>query len=517
MPSRNLIAAAVAGAAVLSACSSSASSPSSAPVVTPSVSSSATAGLTPGASASATSGPTTLAAFDGQHLTWHECHDGLQCTSLVVPLDYTDLGGKRLHIAVIRKPASSKSEGSLIVNPGGPGASGVDFVAQESSIFNQLTTHFDLVSFDPRGVGASDPIRCLTSSQLDAYVNIDPDPTSAADRQQTITASRNFADACYRKNGSYLEHVSTLDQARDMDVLRAALGDKKLTYYGASYGTYLGAKYAQLFPTHIRAMVLDGALNPDESSTDANLVQAKGFETDLTDFLAFCVRSGHCPFGSTTSAAAAGLDHLIATITAHPLTVGSRILGAGELFEGLAAGLYSTGDWANLQAVLAAAKSGNGAGVLIFADALTERNNDGSYSNLIESNMAINCIDRPSPRSVSVYEKNAAKFQKQAPHFGAAIEYGSLPCAFWKVPPVETPHPVSAPGAPPILVIGTTRDPATPFVWAKALASQLSSGVLLTHDGDGHTAYIDRDACVDAVVSNYVLRLNPPKAGTVCH
>ncbi|MGN6472622.1 MAG: alpha/beta hydrolase, partial [Mycobacteriales bacterium] len=360
-------------------------------------------------------------------------------------------------------------------------------------------------------------IRCLSSAQLDAYVNLNPVPSTPAQQQSVINASRNFANDCYRRNGSYLEHVGTKDQARDMDVLRAALGDKKLTYYGASYGTYLGAKYAELFPTHIRAMVLDGALNPAESATAANRVQAVGFETDLRDFLAFCVQSGSCPFGSTTTAAAQGLDRLIARLTAHPLQVGSRILGAGEFFEGLASGLYSTSDWSELQSVLGAAQSGNGAGVLVFADSLTGRNNDGSYNNLIESNMAINCIDRPSPRSVAVYERDAAKFAKLAPHFGAAIEYGSMPCAFWRVPPVEPTHAVTAKGAPPILVIGTTRDPATPFVWAKALARQLSSGVLLTHDGDGHTAYIDRNACVDAVVATYIFDLKPPAAGTVCH
>lgn len=477
-----------------------------------------TASSSPSATASALkSRPATLAAFDRQRLTWRSCHDGLQCTTLLVPLDYTKPAGRRLHIAVIRERASGTSQGSLIVNPGGPGASGVDFVVQAASVFNQLTTHFDLVSFDPRGVGASDPIRCLTSAQLDAYVNLVPNPTTPAQRRADIQASRHFADACYRKNGSYLEHVGTKDQARDMDVLRAALGDAKLTYYGASYGTYLGAKYAELYPTHIRAMVLDGALNPAESSTAANRVQATGFETDLRDFLAFCVRSGHCPFGSTSAAATQGLDRMIARVTAHPLRVGSRIVGAGELFEGLAAGLYSTNDWPQLQSVLGAAQSGNGSGVLIFADSLTGRNADGTYNNLIESNMAINCIDRPSPRSVSVYERDAVKFARVAPHFGAAIEYGSLPCAFWRVPPVEPAHAVTAPGAPPILVIGTTRDPATPFVWAKALASQLSSGVLLTHDGDGHTAYIDHNPCVDAVVANYVFNLKPPKPGTVCH
>jgi pimeloyl-ACP methyl ester carboxylesterase len=498
----------VIGGSSLAACSAATSSSGSASPATTAASS---------AGGGSTNRPTTLAAYDGQHLAWHSCHDGLQCSTLLVPEIYSKPAGRMLHIAVIEQKAKGTPKGSLIVNPGGPGASGVQFVAEAASVFSQLTSQFNLVSFDPRGVGASDPIRCLSSAQLDAYVNLDPDPTTAAQQAAVIASSKNFANACYRRNGNYLEHVGTIDQARDMDVLRAALGDAKLTYYGASYGTYLGAKYAQLFPTHIRAMVLDGALNPDESVTSANRVQATGFETDLNDFIAFCVRSGHCPLGSTDVAATSGLNALIAQITAHPLSSDGRTVGSGELFEGLASGLYSTSDWSELQSVIGAAKDGNGAGILLFADSLTERNSNGSYSNLIESNMAINCIDRPAPKSVSTYEKDAAKFQKVAPHFGAAIEYGSLPCAFWRVPPVETPHPVTAPGAPPILVIGTTRDPATPFVWAQALAHQLSSGVLLTHDGDGHTAYIDHDPCVDTAVANYVLRLKPPAAGTVCH
>jgi pimeloyl-ACP methyl ester carboxylesterase len=470
----------------------------------------------PTTSTTVASTPAALAPFYGQHLTWHGCADGLRCTKLLVPLDYSKPSGPRLHIAVIEEKSSGRAQGSLVMNPGGPGASGVQFVEEDGDLFKPLMSHLNLVSFDPRGVGASDPIRCLTGPQLDAFVNLDPTPGTAQELAATIRLSRNFANACYQKNGTYLEHVGTIDEARDMDVLRAALGDAKLTYYGASYGTYLGAKYAQLFPTHIRAMVLDGALNPAEAETAANLVQAKGFETDLDDFVAYCAKSGDCPFGSTASAAMSGLNDLIAQITAHPLDSNGRVVGAGEFFEGLAEGLYSTGSWPELQKVLGAAKDGNGAGVLLFADSLTGRNNDGSYSNEIESNLAINCIDRPSPTSVATYEKYAEKFAKIAPHFGAALEYGSLPCAFWRVPPVETPHPVAAPGAPPILVIGTTRDPATPFVWAQALAHQLSSGVLLTHDGDGHTAYIDMDPCVDSVVAKYVIDLQPPKAGTVC-
>ncbi len=466
--------------------------------------------------AAVTASPPDLRRFYTQQLVWQPCDNSFQCASLLVPLDYSHPSGATLHIAVVRQPSSGSHEGSLIINPGGPGASGISFEEEAASAFSQLTDHYDLVSFDPRGVGQSNPIRCLSSAQLDAYVNTDPVPANAGQLAAVVNEAKLFANDCYKRNGSYLEHVGTIDQARDMDVLRAALGDAKLTYYGASYGTYLGAKYAQLFPTHIRAMVLDGALNPEEPVTQENLIQAKGFQTDLEDFLAACVRSGSCPLGSTDAGALADVDALQARLTTTPENVNGRELGAGEFFEGLAAGLYSPSDWPELWKTLGNAQAGDGTDLLLFADSLTERQSDGSYTNLIESNMAINCIDRPSPRSVSTYVADAKAFAKQAPDFGAAIEYGSLPCAFWHVPPVEQLHPVTAPGAPPILVIGTTRDPATPYVWAQALAKQLSSGVLLTYVGDGHTAYLRHDACVDAVVQSYVDDLVTPKPGKTC-
>ena len=419
-----------------------------------------------------------------------------------------------MHIAVIRKRATGKSIGSLIVNPGGPGASGVDFVRGSASLFSGLTTQLDLVSFDPRGVGGSQPVRCESGSQLDAFVHVDPMPDTPAERVALVRSSRAFANACFARNGNYLEHVGTIDAARDMDVLRAVLGDPKLTFYGGSYGTYLGAKYAQLFPHNIRAMVLDGALDPRQPTAAENRVQAIGFETDLRDFLAACSHASDCPF--PTSDPERGLDKLSAKIDAHPVADGSRSLGPGEFFEGLALGLYSTSYWDTLRRALGDASNGNAALMLELSDFLTERHTDGSYSNLIESNLAINCIDRPSPRKVSAYDSEAQSFAKAAPHFGAPIAYGSLPCAFWRVPPVEQAHAVHADGAPPIVVIGTTRDPATPYVWAKALAHQLSSGVLVTYDSDGHTAYDHGNPCIVSAVNKYLLRRVVPHDGLRC-
>jgi pimeloyl-ACP methyl ester carboxylesterase len=433
---------------------------------------------------------------------------------LLVPIDYTKPRGATMRIAVIRKPATGAARGSLIVNPGGPGASGVDYVRSSSSTFAGVIGNFDLVSFDPRGVGKSKPIRCESGPQLDAFVAVDPTPDTPAEHAALVQSSRRFANACYKRNGNYLEHVGTIDAARDMDVLRAAVGDRKLTFYGGSYGTYLGAKYAQLFPHRIRAMVLDGALDPRQPTTAENRVQAIGFETDLRDFLANCVNTSSCPFPS--SDAEGGLDRLEARIDAHPLAVGSRHLGPGEFFEGLALGLYSTSYWSTLRRALGDAQNGDGRLLLAFSDALTERHSDGSYANLIESNLAINCIDRPSPRQASAYDASARAFADVSPHFGEPIAYGSLPCAYWRVPPVEQAHAVTAKGAPPIVVIGTTRDPATPYVWAKALARQLASGVLVTYDSDGHTAYEHGNGCVVAAVNAYLNRRVVPRDGLRC-
>ena len=458
-----------------------------------------------------------LARFYGQHLKWHRCTEGFSCTSLLVPLDYSHPDGGTMQVAVIREQSTGSHRGSVIINPGGPGASGVGFVRDAAFAFDALNRHLDVVGFDPRGVGASRPIRCLSSSGLDRFLHTDPEPRTAAARAALINASRGFADACWQRNGSYLAHVGTIDAARDMDVLRAALGDKKLTYYGASYGTYLGAKYAQLFPTHIRAMVLDGAVNPAESTIDSDIGQSKGFETNLDDFLAWCVRRGSCPLGGTRSDAERGLDQLEAKVRAHPEPVGSRSLGAGEFFVGLASGFYSTSEWPGLRTALASAQRGSGAGLLAFADELTERHRDGSYSNLMESNMAINCVDRETPRSVDAFDAAASRARQASAHFGVDILYSSLPCAFWHVPPVEHAHPASAPGAPPILVVGTTHDPATPYVDAQALAAQLGpAGRLVTLAGDGHTAYLRGNGCIEAILNPYLNDARVPHGSLRC-
>jgi hypothetical protein len=228
------------------------------------------------------------------------------------------------------------------------------------------------------------------------------------------------------------------------------------------------------------------------------------------------VNATSCPLGSTDAAALATVRGIETRLIQHPISVGGRTVGGGEFFEGLLSGLYSPTDWTQLAQAVALAGHGSGAGILLFSDALLHRQSDGSYSNLIDSNMAIDCIDRPAPRALSTYVAAAKDFATTAPDFGAAIEFGTLPCAYWRVPPVEATHPVHAPGSPTILVIGTTKDPATPYVWAQSLAKQLSKGVLLTFRGDGHTAALRGDSCVDSAVHAYLESLVAPPAGTSC-
>ncbi|MHB2022269.1 MAG: alpha/beta hydrolase [Mycobacteriales bacterium] len=462
-----------------------------------------------------------LAHFYAQRLAWSACNKGFQCATLRVPLSYADPSGPAISIAVIRWPAADPAAkiGSLVLNPGGPGASGVQFLEQAASSFPAVIhSRFDLVSFDPRGVGASTPIRCLNSHQLDEYVNADPAPTTAAQIASVVAVNKMFAAGCERESGRLLAHVSTLDEARDMDILRAALGDRKLTYLGFSYGTYLGAKYIQLFPTHIRAMVLDGAVDPALTVNQLNATQAEGFETDLNDFVNWCIAQGGCPLGNTASTALAQLHAISSSVAAHPVPgPAGRVLTSGEFFEGLAASLYAPSwGWPALKAALTQIRADNATVMLELSDVLTGRGPNGHYTNEIEANVAINCVDRPSPHSLTTFEQQAAKDARLAPFFGAANAWSSLVCAYWPVPAVEAPHPVHDVGGPTILVVGTTRDPATPYAWARALTSQLGNAELLTWQSDGHTAYLRGSSCIDNAVNAYLLELRLPKRGTVC-
>jgi pimeloyl-ACP methyl ester carboxylesterase len=467
--------------------------------------------------------PASLAGYYAQKLRWRACDHGFQCARLLVPFDYGRPGWRRFSLPVIRLPAASRRRriGSLVVNPGGPGGSGVQYALEaRSQVSPAVRARFDVVGFDPRGAAGSIPaIHCLSGAQLDRYFATNDDPATTAGRAAVVSVSRMFARGCQAHSGSLLAYVGTANAARDIDVLRAALGDAKLTYLGKSYGTYLGAWYAQLFPSHVRALVLDGAVDPQEPPFGMNIVQAEGFQAALRSFTANCLRLPACPFrhGDTVAAAIGQVQNLLNRAARAPLA--SQIAGQpGDpalLLNGVAFALYSKSFWPYLRQALTAAFAGNGSLLVELGDLLVERNSSGHYSNLIEAETAVNCLDRPWPRALPAWQAAAAQAARAAPQFGAAIMWGSLPCAYW---PVRSAAPVRlrGAGAPPILVVGTTRDPVTPFRQAKALASDLASGVLLAWNGDGHTAYRMGSACVDSAVDRYLISLVPPRNGTLC-
>ena len=472
--------------------------------------------------ASASSVPAGLGSFYGQKPSWKGCDDGFECATVQVPLDYAKPTGDKVGISVIRLPAEDKSDriGSLLTNPGGPGGSGVDFVRQAARTFGQdLRRRFDIVGFDPRGVAASDPVSCNTGPQLDTFFATDTSPDDKQETDALGTAGKEFAQRCKTKAGTELPYVGTVNAARDMDVLRAALGDEKLTYYGASYGTYLGAFYAEQFPKNIRAFVLDGAVDPELSSTELLVEQAKGFETALRAFADDCVTTGGCPFGTSSDEVIAKISSFLSATDKKPLTNSrdSRKVTESLAVMGIARSLYVKEYWPVLrQALTQAMQKSDGTVLLALADEMVERKPDGTYSNQTDANLAVNCVDKPNPPDLAAYAKYVDEAEKTSPRFGPFVVWGGLPCVYWPTQTKQAPQPVTAKGAPPILVIGTIRDPATPYKWAQSLADQLSSGVLLTFNGDGHTAYLQGNACITKATDNYLITTDPPKTGTTC-
>jgi len=476
----------------------------------------------PAATGAAGSGPTTIAGYYAQKLRWQPCDQGFQCARLLVPFDYSRPAWRRFSLPVIKLPASDPAHriGSLVINPGGPGSSGITYALNAPKVVSAgVRARFDVVGFDPRGVGSSVPaIQCLTGPQLDKFFATSDDPKTKAQLATIVAQSKLFARGCEQRSGALLPYVGTRNAARDMDVLRAALRDAKLTYLGKSYGTYLGAWYAQLFPSHVRALVLDGAVNPDESVFRTSAVQAQGFEVALRSFTANCVRLPGCPLGNgTVSAGIARLQGLLDRTASRPLTsqVAGQPANAAMLLEGVSFALYSKSFWKYLRDGLADAFAGNGTVMVLLADSLVQRQQNGQYTNLIDAFMAVSCIDRPWPRSLAAWSAAAAAAAKAAPQFGAPNIWGSLPCAYWPAPGAA-PVRLRAAGAPPILVVGTTRDPATPFRQAQALARDLKSGILLGWNGDGHTAYLEGSSCVDTAVDRYLISLATPRDGTIC-
>ena len=461
-----------------------------------------------------------LAAYYEQEIGWRECGKFL-CGWLSVPLDY-DNPAHPIELALVKQTASRDRIGSVVLNPGGPGGSGVEYARGAApALPKQVRERFDVVGFDPRGVGASRPsVRCVSASTLDDFLATDPSPDDEAEKARLVDEAKTFAAGCKERSGDLLAHMGTPDVVRDLDVLRAVLGDEQLTYIGKSYGTMIGALYAERFPDRVRALVLDGAIDPTLDARQLNEQQALGFEAALAAFLADCV-ANDCPLGATTDAASQRLIELFTEIDTSPLPASGAAHGPlteAHAVLGVAAALYSPDPgWRMLRGALREAVAGDGSTLMRLSDLINDRRDNGSYSNLVESNAAVNCVDRPYPADISAYDTAAAELAQRAPHFGAAVAYSGLVCSYWPARPVDGPRALQVTDAPGILVIGTTGDPATPYRWAQALTKQLRGAVLLTYEGEGHTIYGDgRSACVDEQGTRYLVDLTLPAVGETC-
>ncbi|MGW6688560.1 alpha/beta hydrolase [Streptomyces sp. NPDC054961] len=486
-----------------------------------------------------------LQGFYRQKLSWTRCGE-LRCATLTVPMDYAHPEDGRTFTLPLAKAVAADPAGrigSLVFNPGGPGESGVDQLKSGglSSFSERARARFDIVGFDPRGVAGSKPAVDCGSSDPAAEdqpisgaddTSTSPYPKTDAERHAALTDAERQAAACKARSGAILPHVGTLDAARDLDVLRAALGDDKLTYLGWSYGTYLGTVYGELFPRRVRALVLDGAVDPSLDWSEAALQQAKGFRKSVDDYAGQCasVAGDTCPAG-TPDGIRKVITDLYARVSKRPL----RIKGTDDRLDqtmlntAVSMSMYSPEtQWQPLSEALRAAHQGDGTKLAEIADPGISAEDDSSDAgsgpgsdadqapgNSSDAIVAVNCLDQPHPRDPQPYWDLLDRASLEAGTFGTSTVLAELTCKDWPAG-AQKPHRVRAEGLPPALVVGTTGDPATPYEWSKNLAAQLPGGMLLTFRGQGHTAYGRGSACVTDAVDAYLLDLRPVPDGKTC-
>ncbi|MBS1675704.1 MAG: alpha/beta fold hydrolase [Actinobacteria bacterium] len=462
-----------------------------------------------------------LTSFYGQKLTWKNCGSGMDCTTVTAPLDWENPAKASIDLAVVRHRASGAAKGSLLTNPGGPGASGVDLIKSSLSfaVSTTLAKNYDVIGFDPRGVGSSTAVKCFDAKDMDAYLyDLRPGARGSAEWTDAVNAAnKRFADACEKNSDGILPYITTVNSARDMDLLRAVLGDKKLNYLGYSYGTFLGATYAELYPQRVGHLVLDGAIDPAVSSLDVSTTQAIGFESALRAYMADCLKNKKCPFQGTVDEAMSDLGALLAGLERSPQrNSDGRMLGPDSMMTSIVAALYSQDSWSYLTESLAAVLKGDPSIAFQLADFYNNRQNGTYTDNSTEAFNAYNCMDYPTDDDPAAKAASDAKIRAEAP---TVAPYWSGPdlCAQWPYPPTGKRGEIHAAGSGPILVVGTTNDPATPYAWAQSLAKQLDGGVLITRVGEGHTGYNKGNTCVDDAVDAYFVDGTvPDKAGIRC-
>lgn len=488
----------------------------------------------------------TIPAFDraggasgGSALDWKPCPEvprklvgrgapnmRYDCATILVPGDWNAAGaaggtGGDVEISLLRIRSSKQRDriGSLLVNPGGPGGSGVDSAVYLSfgpalgGLPDDVTRRFDIVGFDPRGVSRSSPVKCVSDADLDRTFGFEPDPESQAEFDDLVALNRKIGEGCGEKYGDRLRLFATEQSARDMDAVRIAVGDEKLSYLGYSYGTLLGATYAQLYPRNVRAFVLDGAVDPNQDMVAGSESQAMGFERAFTNFTDWCRNNpGQCPIAPDARTA---VTEALEKARVSPVRgADGREATAGWIFYAVISSLYTEAGWQTLAAAIDSLADGDPKGTFELADTYAERDEDGRYTNLFDANLAINCADEETRIGVDRIRALQSDWRKKYPLFGAPLATGLLSCEFW--PGQRDPYPTGpATGAPPILVVGTTGDPATPYEQTPKLAEMLGVGVVLTWQGEGHTAY-PQTKCITSAVDAYLIDLKSPRPATSC-
>lgn len=457
-------------------------------------------------------------------IDWTECDeaDGAErpltgaaydCATFEVPLDHDEPDGEHIELALIRRPAGDPDQrlGSIVWNPGGPGGSAVEMTPEIGDL-GGLGERFDIIGMDPRGVGASTPVRC--DEPLDEVVATAA-VSSAASPEVVDDVHARFAQSCALTSGELLEHVGTSDVVEDLELLRQALGEGPLNFVGLSYGTYLGGAYADRYPEHVGRFVLDGGVDPAVDPLELIVGQAAALEGSIAAFLEACAAAPECALGADGDPAAA-YDALVARLETAPLQVGDRQVGLGELLTAIGPSFTSgPAAYAVLDEALAEAVAGDGSGLLALSDQNTGRQADGTYGSMTGSEAAVACLDPLFPTSPEQVDEADRRIAEVAPRARGPIELGWRACAHWPVPARSAPDSFVAAGSAPILVVGSSGDPSTPYAWSVALAEGLDNARLLTYDADVHVGLV-RSECVAAVAVDYVTTGALPPEGTVC-
>lgn len=462
-----------------------------------------------------------LQPYQSQTLAWRTCAAG-ECATLRVPLDYADLSKGDIGIAVSRvRHSGPTSQGSLVVNPGGPGASGLDFAAYIArDVAPSVAREFDIIGFDPRGVQHSAPVTCMTSQQTADWLSMDATPDTPKEVAAVMAAAARISNGCLQRSPRIAPWVGTPSAAQDLDLLRSALGEQQLNWLGFSYGTALGTAYLAAFPDRVGRFVLDGALDPSLDGMQLSRGQARGFERAFLNYVSSCTMQRSCPLGRTPASVVARVNRLLAQVDAKPLhTRQGPPLTQSLALGGMLTPMYSTDLWDALTDALVAAFRGDGTGLLELAWEGSQQTGPTTFtSNMQSAYYAIDCWDLPATPAAAGMAAAARTWSKGTaiPEIAKSLAWGNAPCSTWFAHDPVPPAPVQSSTKAPILVVGTRYDPATPYAWAQALSRQLPTSTLLTFEGNGHTAYGSGSRCADTAISKYLLTGTLPAPGTRC-